>query len=351
MVTDYLADGIDGAFEAIHARTDRIESARPVYDVTHKKYAGDVHAAAADAIATGGRLYFPRGEYLLTAPLHFPPAGSGEKAVTVCGDGEGLTQILWNHPTADCLRWGSPGSHYIAGGLERLTVRSLNPVATGRLVVLSQVILTRVCDVTLGEQHAGTGIWIGDEFSQHVHLRNVLVGQCDVGLDVDGVGQMDMFAVKLNQCHARAAIFRAGGAIGWSNGLVQAGDEDISIEIGVGAGRVVNFAVRDIHCETACTSVFRIRAGARYTFDNIGWAAPENINAALIHASDQARAIDVRQTDTRAGNVLVRATNRCSGILYDPPANKLDLDSSCHFTLIQSDWEDAPTPVIGARWL
>lgn len=319
------------------------------------------------ANATGGAVMLPRGRIRLRrgVPAFGGSGGVGERAVYILGAGWGSTEIVFDPEPGrlgdDVFTWGIGGEHYVGGGCAGFALRSLHAGASGRAINLRRTIFTQVQNVWVREFWLGKGLEIWDEAPQNIYLHNVQLQMNYIGLEATGVGGLVCTNMHLNQNQHRNLLFNRGGTFTWNGGLNQGvlntGPGSISAELGVGnamfPGNANQVTVTGVWCETHTETVWKVGAGvgtaANLSFVNNAWLGQ---GANRFIDADGARGIYVRGTDPRGNTTLVRARNRANGIVDGAPrlAKYYDLDSSCHFTLRQDNWEDPPEPVVGARW-
>lgn len=368
-----LAHGLGNTVSSYTSWTNNFtpEPPRNTIDVTTGRYGAwcdgshdDSDAwlrAQDDANRRGGTIVW-RGISRIRRPLWFPAlsTGYGEKAVHVQGAGRGSTQLHWDpineHLGADCLKWGQKEQHCYFGGPHGFALRSRRSNATGALVRWIRPIELEMSDMTLVEQHSGVGFRQDsdgagfNEPGQNLHLLNVNVGLCGVGIDLEQVAQSAMYNVKLNMNHAQGLHMRSGSLL-WHGGLLQGGEGTEAALLG--SGGTASIDACGLWVETACPVGFRLSPGcAHVKLQHIDWSIrPGQI---FVHATNS-RNIVISGTDCPGSSPPAKLvySRGSRGSIRDasPDATKYDIDGSSNWVFYTDGNLGTPPVMAGVRWV
>ena len=100
----------------------------------------------------GVSVYFPRGAYLITAPITIQetniPSGGGQNGITLVGDGATSSAIIANNPNFDYVRLlGTASRSYYGGGIKGLGFIAKGNATAGAMVKLVRTIGSTIEDV------------------------------------------------------------------------------------------------------------------------------------------------------------------------------------------------------------
>lgn len=338
-----------------------------VYDVTARQFKQasgsdrtDALRFARDAaVKTGGEIFFPPGQHVLTrAPGPFMNSGAlGERAVYVRGPGWGSTMITWKplakHQSDNVLVWGAAEDsyHYVGGGASGFSLFSATDDASGCALWSRRTIFQRFRDVWVRRFYKGTGMQISpppgqDQHNpQHIRIDNVQLQQCKQGLYARYGADVVATQLMLNQNLTAGTI--EFGSFAWRGGLLQGVNTGPALYIGKGS-YTSHVIIDGVHIENNTNVAIDVDFSTHVEVRNPNWG--HRAGQILIDARHSAL-VDVGGTGAAPGAFLVRGRSGARGVIRNcrSDGSDIDVDASCAFVLEPDGALGPPLPGV-LRW-